>query len=270
MKKGIGIHKKKHITRPIIYLLIILILVVLFLFYKENIKNYLIPIYEIEDRTGNVKKAQEKYKNEKVVGWLRIQGTNIDYPIVRNYKIEAPAERNFDYTWTNSTVNKPTDYLAIFGHNLRNVSKHPIIGDKNMNQFEQLMSYIYYDFNKDNKYIQYTVGGKNYLYQIFSVAMVPGYKINYYDTSYNSKKEKQTKIKESIADSYFDYDVEVTTDDKIISLITCTRFNGMNSDNFKIDAKLVENKEKGYNYSVREKENYKEIKKILEGDGDDV
>ncbi len=254
-----SIRNKKNLYIILIFLLVILALC--YLFRVLDVKKYLIPIYKVEDRTSQIKKAEEKYKDEDVVGWIRVQGTNIDYPIVRNYQDMEIRERGFDHVWVNSNI-KPLP-------NVRNVSKHPIIGDKNMNRFEQLMSFIYYDFNQDNKYIQVSIGKKNYLYQIFSVAIVPDYKINYRTTSY-TKKQKRELIEESMKDSYFKYDIEVSENDKIISLVTCTRFNGFTSDDFKIDAKLVENEKKGYNYSVSESKNYKNIKKILEGDGDDV
>lgn len=265
MKNGIRSKNKKSIFIVLIFLLTILILFCLFKVF--DLKKYFIPIYQIEDRTSNVKKVKKKYEDESVIGWLRVQGTNIDYPIIENYG--DVKEKEFDYLWTNNHVENLTDYLAIYGHNIRNVSSQPIVGNENMNKFEQLMSYMYYDFNQDNKYIQYTVGNKNYLYQIFSLAIVPSYKIDNTVTSY-TKKEKEKKIKDSIRDSYFKFDVDVSTNDEIISLVTCTRFNGIASDNFKIDAKLVENGKKGYNYSVLENENYKSIKKILEGDGEDA
>ncbi len=262
-----SIRNKKNLYIILIFLLVILALC--YLFRVLDVKKYLIPIYKVEDRTSQIKKAEEKYKDEDVVGWIRVQGTNIDYPIVRNYQDMEIRERGFDHVWVNSNIKPLPDYFSIIGHNVRNVSKHPIIGDKNMNRFEQLMSFIYYDFNQDNKYIQVSIGKKNYLYQIFSVAIVPDYKINYRTTSY-TKKQKRELIEESMKDSYFKYDIEVSENDKIISLVTCTRFNGFTSDDFKIDAKLVENEKKGYNYSVSESKNYKNIKKILEGDGDDV
>lgn len=262
-----SIRSKKKIYIALIFLLTILILFCLFKIF--NLKRFFIPIYKIEDRTSNVKKAEEKYQHEAVAGWIRVQGTNIDYPIVRNFQDITVKQRDFSHVWVNGNIEKLPEHFTLIGHNVRNVSKQPIVGDNDMDKFEQLMSYIYYDFNKDNKYIQITIGNKNYLYQIFSVAIVPDYKIRYQVTSYTKKKKKEL-IKESIEDSYFKYDVDVDENDHIISLVTCTRFNGYTSDDFKIDAKLVENKNKGYNYNVSEKKNYQKVKKILEGDGDDV
>lgn len=265
MKKNV---KKKN-NKKIVFLvfLVFILLIGYYLFWKLDLKRYFVPIYQIEDRADDVKKIQQKEKEENVIGWIRVQGTNIDYPILENGSSYYSSEgRNYSYAWVNKNVNELTNYLSIFSHNIRNVSSMPIVGDSEMNQFEQLLSYIYYDFNKDHKYIQYTINGKNYLYQIFSVSIVSDNKIDYYSTSY-TKEEMEKYIKQSKEDSYFDFDVDVTKNDKILSLITCTRFDGALTKDFKIDAKLVENEKKGYNYDVKEKSNYREIKKILEGDG---
>lgn len=256
--------KKKN---RIVLIFLVILLLILFLLFKLDFKRYFIPIYQVEDRTDSVKEFEKKEKEENIIGWIRVQGTNIDYPILQNnFGDDNQGNRDYSYAWVNQNVDHLTNYLSIFSHNIRNVSSQPMIHDQNMNQFEQLLSYIYYDFNKENKYIQYTIDGENYLYQIFSVSIVSDNFVDYYSTSY-TKKEMKEYIKQSKEDSYFDFDVSVTEDDKIISLITCTRFRGNLTNDFKIDAKLVENRRKGYNYGVKEKSTYREVKKNLEGDG---
>ncbi len=259
MKKSVRSHKK--ITEKYIFSILVLIFIFVILFCYFN-KNKFIPIYKIKDRTKEVEKVKKKYTDEEVIGWIKVQGTNIDYPIIK-YRNGMLDGENIDYAWTNVKVDKLSNFLTISSHNLRNVSSKPIIGDDTMNQFEQLMSFIYYDFNKDNKYIQYTINGKNYLYQIFSVALVNNSEVDYYESSYK-KKDLKEYLNYSLEDSFFKYDVDVNSNDKIISLVTCTRFNGYISNVIKVDAKLIK-KNKGYNYNVSEKSNYTEIKKVLEG-----
>ena len=41
------------------------------------------PIYSVESRAKKVEVAIKKHP-DKIVGWIRVQGTNIDYPIVSN------------------------------------------------------------------------------------------------------------------------------------------------------------------------------------------
>lgn len=252
--------------KKVIFLLLIVLVVTLSLYtvYSFDLMKYIVPIYKMEDRSREVLSAKKKYKDENIVGWIRVQGTDIDYPIImKSESMHASFADNLEYSWVNIKPKEVTNYLMVLGHNIRNVSSQPIIGDSQMKQFEQLMSYIYYDFSKDNKYIQYTINGKNYLYQIFAVSLVDSKTLDYDVDSYS--KEKLRKYIENAKEmSYFDYDVEVDENDKIISLVTCTRFQGYQYRDFKIDAKLIENK-KGYDYNVSKNDNYDEIEEILKG-----
>lgn len=225
------------------------------------------PFYKVSSRVKEVTEENKK-RSEKVLGWIRVQGTNIDYPIL--YSKDENTNINdfvdYDFTWTNVDSKELTNRPIILGHNIKNVSSHPIIGDKNHTRFEQLAAFIYSDFVKDNKYIQYTIGGKDYLYKIFSISFVRTHSSDYGLNSF-TKDEMKEYIEQSKKDSYFDFDVEVDSNDGIITLVTCTRFFGAGwGYDFKIDARLVRQGERIENYSFKEKESYKEIKKILKGD----
>ncbi len=266
---GKGIRSKMIKNLLIMILISLFILLILFyLFRKMNLRRVLFPIYKIEERTSSVTKAKKKYSNEKVVGWIRVQGTNIDYPIIEYSDTMMETFKSDGYVWVNVSPKDDENFLTILGHNVRNVSSQPLVGDERMNQFEQLMSFIYYDFSKENKYVQYTLNGKNDLYQIFSVSLIDKDDVDTSITSY-TKKDLKKYIEKSQKSSYFEFDVDVSESDKIISLITCTRFNGRSDMQLRVDAKLIE-KNKGYDYDVTEKSNYKEIKEILKGVDDDL
>ena len=109
----------------------------------------------------------------------------------------------------------------------------------------------------------------NYLYKIFSVAMVDDSTLDYVSQNY-TKKQLEEYIKQSKKDSYFDFDVDVDENDKIISLITCTRFFGPQANyTFKIDARLMRENEIANDYDVIKNKNYNQIEKILRGDQDE-
>ena len=79
---------KKHSIKKIKknkkgYLLIALFAVIIVLLGLEFFKSTK-TIYQIEDRKQEFEKAKKEYNNDntKTVGWLRVQGTNIDTPIV--------------------------------------------------------------------------------------------------------------------------------------------------------------------------------------------
>ena len=68
----------------------------------------------------------------------------------------------------------------------------------------------------------------------------------------------------------YDYDVEVDQNDSIISLITCTRFFGVDQNlEFYVSGRLLRGGETTSDYKVEKAKNYKDVEKVLEGDGED-
>ena len=213
--------------------------------------------YKVESR---VAKLKEKHKEDSsVIGWVKVQGTDIDYPVIYNNGKSLDSV-SYNYAWVNDE--EFSNNVVIFGHNIRNVSSKPLIADKGHERFEQLPSLLYYDFAKANQFIQYTVDGKDYLYQIFSVAIVEDKYIDY-----KGEKLSNGTFEKVVAgakyDSYFDYDVKVKKDDKILSLVTCTRFYGGLGYDIRVVAKLVGEESLGVSKKVIEKDSYKEIKKKM-------
>lgn len=265
MEKNSKKRKNKSINFVLIFsiLFITLIVSIIYLF-----KIYM-PVYSIKSRIDNIESYENENKEVKAKAWLRVQGTNIDYPVIDNNSYFDTNEINGDFTWTQGLVSKLPNKAFILGHNIRNVSSQPLITEKEHNKFEQLLSFVYYDFVSENKYIQYTIGGKDYLYKIFSISFVEDETLDYISTNYDEEKMSEY-ITQSLADSYFDFDIEVDQNDKIISLITCTRFYGATDKYmFKVDARMVRENEKITNYKVKKKQKYKDIEKILRGENNE-
>lgn len=258
--------KKKQLIYTTVFTTIVLIIIVFFLIaglikLVSNSKAY----YKISSRVDKIEEYTKKHEETKAVGWIRVQGTNIDYPIIyaaRDININAIID---DFTWIENDVNTLKNKVYILGHNIRNISSNPLITNKEHTRFEQLPSFMYLDFAEKNKYIQYTVDGKDYLYKIFSVSIVENKNLST-ETADISKENLREYIKQSKKDSYYDFDVDVDENDYIITLATCTRFYGATSNyTYKIDARMVRDKESIHNYSVKENKNYKKVKKIMEG-----
>lgn len=258
--------KKKKKDNAIIVIgttivLLILIIGPLYLISNNTTKN---KEYKIEPRTENFQTYKEKTPQYDVDSWLRVQGTNIDYPIIYDNGKNNLNEIVDDFLWKLEKTDEIIDRTVILGHNIRNVSSTPLITESTHTRFEQLMSFIYYDFAKENQYIQYTMNGKDYLYQIFSVSLIKENQL--IKTGYLTKEELKEYIEDAKNDSYFKYDIEVDENDKIITLVTCTRFfGGTKSYRFKIEGKMIDEEEKAINAEVTIKDNYKEIENILKG-----
>lgn len=258
MKKKKKISKKRVLMIMCLTAVILLICILSILFAINN-EEY----YKIEPRSENVLNYKSSHSDYEVNGWLRVQGTNIDYPVIYPDNDLDLSRVLGDFTWVLEDEEELMDRTVILGHNIRNVSSNPLITDSNHTRFEQLLSFVYYDFAKDNQYIQYTRDGKDYIYQIFSVSFIDEHDLPLSGSL--SKEELKGYINDSINNSYFKYDVEVDENDKIISLITCTRFFGDARYSFKIEGKLLDNGEKIKKKDVTLNSNYKEIEDMMRG-----
>ena len=61
---------------------------------------------------------------------------------------------------------------------------------------------------------------------------------------YMTKKQVLNYAKEAKKNSYYDFDVDIDSNDKLITLTTCTRFFGMNYVSIVVDGRLVREGEK--------------------------
>ena len=98
--------KKKQLIYTTVFTTIVLIIIVFFLIaglikLVSNSKTY----YKISSRVDKIEEYTKKHEETKAVGWIRVQGTNIDYPIIyaaRDININAIID---DFTWIENDVN---------------------------------------------------------------------------------------------------------------------------------------------------------------------
>ena len=274
-KKKLTKKQKRQLARLVLaclaFILVISIPVGLIVFFTNNADG---ATFKTVDRVKHIKKEKKKEKDAKgyaTIGWLRVQGTNIDAPIIKYDSMEGMEEVNKDdFLWNEYPVEKIQKRVNIQGHNILNLSAKPEVGLDYFTRFENLMSFVYIDFAKENQYIQYTVDGKNYLYQIFAVYFDEVYNLDLYNPDEYSDEEVEAFIQRSLDKSLYKYDVEVKKDEKVISLITCTRMYGNDKKQFLVVGKMIDSNSKTTNYKVEENSNYKEVKNLMKGVDENV
>lgn len=121
-----------------------------------------------QSKTERILQIEElQKKNKEIIGWLEIEGTNINYPVVQgkdndyyvthNYKKEYSKDGSIfldkDYDWT-----KPSSNLLLYGHN-----------NKNGIMFEQLLKYKEENFYKKHKKIKFATNTEESHYEILAV-----------------------------------------------------------------------------------------------------
>lgn len=172
--------------------------------------------------------------NEEIVGWIYIPNTAIDYPVVI-------AEDN-DYYISHSANREQNRAGAIF----LDYRNHPDFTDQNtivyghrMNDgsmFADLHKFEDEDFFRENKYVYlYLPGGAVQVYDIFGSGVVgdmdEAYTISFADGA--AFESYLAKMKNRSASSF---NMELTAQDRIITLSTCVR--GQDENRYIVQAVL--------------------------------
>lgn len=247
--------KKKVNKKKIILLLIAIIgIVFIILFLSKNLKigkKSELLNFHFESRV----KTLEDFDTKGIVkyGWLQVQGTNIDLPIISSLSIE---DLDFSYGWLNVNSIGYKTRKVLVGHNVLNVSSSPMVNNSLLTDFEDLMAFVYYDFAKENMYLSYTEYGVDKVFVIYA--------IGFYDYGYdnaeglNTEEEIKKYIKESKQNSIYQYNVDVNENDNLLTVKTCTRYFGVDEkQQFVIDARELRNDEKLIKNNVKKTSLYK-------------
>lgn len=250
---------KKRVLLLLCILIVLIAIVLAFVYYKSNFK---VSDFVALDETDKIEDA--KQYGDNVVGWLRVEGTNIDLPLIQATEDTDLLRGDYDFAWTNSIPDGTGNRPAYISHNIRNVSRNPIVGDDTMVRFEQLMSFIYPDFIEENQFIEFTdSNGDTNLYRVYAVALLNDDQNASFMDTYTSSEQKRY-IKKAKRESMYDIDVDVNEDDLMLTLFTCTRFYGADTSySFRVDARKLRDGEDKIYAKVKTNENYEKIKERM-------
>lgn len=175
-------------------------------------------------------------KNKDTVGWINVSNTNINYPVVQTANNEDYLDKAFD-----GTKNQAGWLFADFRNDMKNFDKNTIIyGHSRLNQtmFGSLLNVLNKSWytNKYNQIIKFSTPYENTMWQIFSV-----YKIEaetYYITTYfNTDEEYKNFLNTLKSRSIYNFNTNLTEEDKIITLSTCS--NAAGTGRVVVHAKLI-------------------------------
>lgn len=179
-----------------------------------------------------------KRTNPDVVGWLKVNGTNINYPFVQSNDNDYYLTHSFNKSYNgggwvfldyrnNSTNNKNT---IIYAH-----------GRSDKTMFGTLKNVLNNGWlnNTNNYVIKISTETENSLWQIFSVYRIPTTS-DYLQTNFNDETEYQNFLDMIKDRSNHNFDTNVASTDNILTLSTC--YN--NSDKMVVHAKLIKKENK--------------------------
>lgn len=180
---------------------------------------------EIRDASGMLAEYGEIYaKNEDLVGWIRIDGTKLDYPVMQtpdnpNFYLKHDFDGNSSdwgaiYAREECDIFEPSDNITLYGHNMRDGSMFAVLGN-----------YTNKETWENNPLIFFDTLYEYHVYKIFAVfkteaSIDAGFK-------YHNMIEAEDKadFDEFIATckelSFYDTGITPEYGDKIICLSTC-------------------------------------------------
>ena len=179
--------------------------------YWDYIKRDLIAI-DFEDL---------KNTNPDTVGWIQVDGTNINYPFVQTKNNEYYLTHSFDKSW-NSAGWAFLDYR----NNLSNFEdKNTIIyahGRIDQTMFGSLKNILKSGWlsNTSNYTVKLSTEYENTLWQVFSVYHIDTTS-DYIQTSFASTGEFSTFISMLKDRSSHDFNTTISANDRILTLSTC-------------------------------------------------
>lgn len=226
---------KKIIYRIIMVLLIGIMLISSYFIYKsrkedkiqENIYEEIIEVAkEKENKEENEEQQeinmQELYNvNNDIVGWLKIDNTNINYPVMQtkdkhNYYLRRNFYKEYSQWGTpflaESCDVQSSDNLIIYGHHINN-SK----------MFGELEHYKKEEYYKNHKYIKFYTMNEKKEYEIIAVFKTVAYTgFKYYQYSnFNNEREFETFVNKCRELSFYHIEKNINYGEKLITLSTC-------------------------------------------------
>jgi len=221
-------------------IIIIISLYYIYLWYIDNKKteNILNEIYEnanvssdnisidndLKIEVENIDFNKLINKNPDTIGWIKVLGTDINYPVVQTNNNDFYLTHSFDKSYNkagwifadyinkNLKNNELDKNTIIYGHNRQNNSMFGTLS----NVFkEEWLS------NKENHYINFSTLNNNMVWEVFSTYIIE--KEEYYIQSNFSSNEEYISFLNTIKNrSTYKYDVNISKEDKILTLSTCT------------------------------------------------
>lgn len=245
MDKPKGKHSKKRKKNKrkllqVIFIVILIVSIVYIVYYwwkseqeiQDNQKlqeqmNNVIVKENVSNKTDKMLKLEELKKiNSDIVGWLKIEGTNIDYPILQTMNNEFYLTHNYKKEYSKSGslfLDKDFDFALPSTNYL-------IYGHRNTNgmMFEDLINYKKEEYYKQHPIIQFTTLEEDCQYEIIAVFLSRVYykkETNvfryYYFINANNEAEFNNYIKESKKASLYNIDKTAKYGDQLLTLSTC-------------------------------------------------
>lgn len=183
-----------------------------------------------EEKTVLPELAELYQQNSDLAGWIRIEDTNINYPVMQS--LDEPnfyLKHSFDKGYTNygcpyvgesCDVNKPSDNLIIYGHHMKNGS-----------MFSDLEKFKSKDFWEKHKTFSFNTLYEKQTYEVIAVFKTVVYTDSANEFRYYKFSDAETpeQFNEYIAKckekALYDTGVSAEYGNKLVTISTCEYSN---------------------------------------------
>ena len=157
--------------------------------------------------------------NEDIVGWIYIEDTNVNYPIVQGEDNAYYLRRLYDGTPNGSgsifmdfrnSADFSDPHTIIYGHSMQNST-----------MFTNIKKYKTQEFYDQHPYALLMTPEKNYKIELFS-GYVASVKDNSWELDLSDEDAYASWLSATKSKSMFLCDVTPTTEDKVLTMSTCT------------------------------------------------
>lgn len=229
---------KKVVFNIIVYIILLFILVYsgikIYKWYKdktnnneiaEQIKDTVIVEDENEDKEEyTIDFSKLKEQNSDAVAWIKVNNTNIEYPVVKADNNDFYLNHSFDKSknsagWIfadyRNKIDNTDKNIVIYGHNMRD--------DSMFGSLKNILNSDWYD-NEENTNITLYTENEKCIYKVFSI-----YKIEsedyYIKTEFSNDNEFDQFVNTIKKRSIKEFDIDVSNSDNILTLSTCANNN---------------------------------------------
>ena len=188
------------------------------------------PLYTLNEEPEVEREVLDEYKNllktnKKLIGWLKIDDTNIDYPVMQTVDNEYYLDHNLNQEYDKNgsifmdkdcDILEPSTNYILYGHHM-----------KNGQMFGYLDRYSSEKYYEEHPYIQFDTIYERGTYQVMYVFRSHVYSeeeiaFKYYQfIDVNSEQEFDSYMQEMAEMSYYDTGVTAEYGDQLLTLSTC-------------------------------------------------
>lgn len=177
--------------------------------------------------------------NPNTVGWIQVNGTNINYPFVQATDNNFYLNHSFDKSY-----NKAGWVFLDYRNDIKSSNKNTIIyahGRIDNTMFGSLRKVLTNGWlnNKDNYVIKLSIDKENTLWQVFSVYRIPTTS-DYLQINFKNNEEFLKFAEILLNRSAFNFNTSINKNDKILTLSTCYNDN----EKVVLHAKLIKQSKK--------------------------